>query len=44
MRGRLEVESREGLGTRFAIILPLAETAALIDTINEAGKTGAKVA
>ncbi len=44
MRGRLEVESREGLGTRFAIILPLAETAALIDTINEAGKAGKKVA
>jgi signal transduction histidine kinase len=44
MRGRLEVESREGLGTRFAVILPLAEAAALIDTFNEAGKSGAKVA
>ena len=29
MRGRLEVESREGLGTRFTVILPLAEAAAL---------------
>ncbi len=44
MRGRLEVESREGLGTRFAVILPLAEAAALINTINEAGMSGAKVA
>ncbi|MFM5906195.1 MAG: XrtA/PEP-CTERM system histidine kinase PrsK [Novosphingobium sp.] len=44
MRGRLEVESREGLGTRFAVILPLAEAAALIETINEAGKSGVKVA
>ncbi|HCF25386.1 MULTISPECIES: XrtA/PEP-CTERM system histidine kinase PrsK [unclassified Novosphingobium] len=44
MRGRLEVESREGLGTRFAVILPMAETAALLETINEAGKSGAKVA
>lgn len=44
MRGQLEVESREGLGTRFAVILPLAEAAAIIETINEAGKTGSKVA
>ena len=44
MRGRLEVESREGLGTRFAVILPLAEAAAIIETINEAGKSGSKAA
>lgn len=44
MRGRLEVESREGLGTRFAVILPLAEAAAIIDTINHAGKSGSKAA
>lgn len=44
MRGRLEVESREGLGTRFVIVLPLAETAALFDTLQEAGDTGRKVA
>lgn len=48
MRGRLEVESREGLGTRFVIVLPLAKTAALIDSLNEslneAVETGRKVA
>jgi signal transduction histidine kinase len=32
MRGRLDVESHEGLGTRFTIRLPLAHAAALIDT------------
>lgn len=32
MRGRLEVESREGLGSRFTIHLPLFEAAGLIDT------------
>ncbi len=31
MGGRLEVESREGLGTRFAASLPLADTATLIE-------------
>jgi len=44
MRGRLEVESREGLGTRFVIVLPLAQTAALFETLKEAGETGRKVA
>ncbi|MFM5924695.1 MAG: XrtA/PEP-CTERM system histidine kinase PrsK [Novosphingobium sp.] len=44
MRGRMEVESREDLGTRFLIRLPMAEAAALLDTINEAGETGKKVA
>ena len=32
MRGRLEVESREGLGSRFTVHLPLFEAAGLIDT------------
>lgn len=33
MRGRLEVESREGLGSRFTIRLPLFEAAGMIDTL-----------
>ena len=33
MGGRLDVESREGLGTRFRLRLPLAGTAELIRTI-----------
>lgn len=41
MGGRLEVESHEGLGTRFVVRLPLAETAELIRTMRQ-GK--AKVA
>ncbi|MEL7189701.1 MAG: XrtA/PEP-CTERM system histidine kinase PrsK [Pseudomonadota bacterium] len=32
MGGRLSVESREGLGTRFTVSLPLADTAGLIDS------------
>lgn len=32
MGGRLDVESREGLGSRFTIRLPLAETAELLKT------------
>ncbi len=44
MRGQLEIESREGLGTRFAVRLPLAEAAVLFETISEAGPTGQKVA
>ncbi len=35
MGGQLEVESREGLGTRFIIRLPLNSTAELIKTMNE---------
>lgn len=31
MGGRLDVESREGLGSRFTIILPLAEAAVLLN-------------
>ncbi|MDP3907162.1 XrtA/PEP-CTERM system histidine kinase PrsK [Novosphingobium sp.] len=33
MRGRLEVESREGLGSRFTIHLPLFDAVELIDTL-----------
>jgi putative PEP-CTERM system histidine kinase len=33
MGGRLEVESREGLGTRFRVMLPLAEAADMIRSI-----------
>lgn len=38
MGGRLAVESREGLGSRFTIRLPLAEAAELIETYNASGK------
>ncbi|MCW1381667.1 PEP-CTERM system histidine kinase PrsK [Novosphingobium sp. KCTC 2891] len=34
MRGRLDVESREGLGSRFTVRLPLAATANLIETLS----------
>jgi two-component system sensor histidine kinase CreC len=34
MGGRLDVESREGLGTRFRILLPLASAAGLIRSIH----------
>jgi putative PEP-CTERM system histidine kinase len=35
MRGRLDVESREDLGSRFTVRLPLASTSDLRDTIRE---------
>ena len=35
MKGRLDVESHEGLGTRFTIRLPLVGTADLMDTFQE---------
>ena len=38
MGGRLDVESREGLGSRFTIRLPLSGTAELIENLNAAGK------
>lgn len=38
MGGRLDVESREGLGSRFTIRLPLADTAEMIEHLNAAGK------
>ncbi len=34
MGGRLDVESREGLGTRFAAVLPLSSAAGFIDKFN----------
>ena len=34
MGGRLDVESREGLGTRFRVRLPLAGTAHLLSSMN----------
>ena len=39
MRGRLDVESREGAGTRFFIRLPKADTDNSIET-GEPGKAG----
>ena len=35
MGGRLDVESHEGLGTRFVVHLPLAEAAELIRTMQK---------
>jgi signal transduction histidine kinase len=39
MQGRLDVESREGLGSRFVVRLPLAEASGLYDKFrkNSAG-------
>ena len=44
MQGRLEVESREGLGTRFVVRLPRADTAQLIKTLTATGKDEKRVA
>jgi putative PEP-CTERM system histidine kinase len=44
MNGRLEVESREGLGTRFIIRLPRVDAAELLKTVAPGGKAGRKVA
>ena len=35
MGGRLDVESREGIGTRFQITLPLDPASSLINTLRE---------
>lgn len=44
MGGRLEVESREQLGTRFVIRFPLRDTAQIITALAEDGMAQAKVA
>lgn len=44
MGGRLDVESREGIGTRFQIRLPQASTANLINAINGTPKPTSEVA
>lgn len=44
MNGRIDVESREMLGTRFVIHLPRADTADLMKSITTPGKTDRKVA
>ena len=44
MNGRLDVESREGLGTRFIIRLPLAEAAQLLKTLSASDTATTKVA
>jgi putative PEP-CTERM system histidine kinase len=41
MRGRLEVESREGLGSRFTIRLPLASASALFDKSDDPAEKAA---
>ena len=35
MQGRLDVESREGVGSRFVVRLPLAAAAGIIETFNQ---------
>lgn len=45
MRGRLEVESREGLGTRFSVRLPLADAQDFLNSLEKSGdKARQKVA
>ncbi|MFM5895730.1 MAG: XrtA/PEP-CTERM system histidine kinase PrsK [Novosphingobium sp.] len=44
MRGRLDVESREGLGTRFTVRLPRADTAQMITKLAAAGGDEKRVA
>ncbi len=40
MNGRLDVESREGIGTRFIVRLPLAAVSDLLEQQNETGASG----
>lgn len=42
MGGRMDVESREGLGTRFIVRLPFSETADLLRTMQENDRKAAK--
>jgi signal transduction histidine kinase len=42
MRGRLDVESREGLGTRFSVRLPLAEAQGILNSLENAGDDPAR--
>jgi putative PEP-CTERM system histidine kinase len=44
MNGRLEVESREGLGTRFVIRLPRVDAAELLKSLGSGVKASKKVA
>ena len=37
MGGRMSVESREGVGTRFTVTLPLAEAASLFARSGDSG-------
>ena len=43
MGGRLDVESREGIGTRFIVRLPLAEAAKLMSALKDNPEKGAEV-
>ena len=43
MRGRLEVESREGLGSRFTVRLPLAGTEGIFGAIEKTGEMPASL-
>ncbi len=42
MRGRLDVESREGLGTRFSVRLPLADAQDILNSIENSGEDASK--